>query len=149
MTARTITLNQPIKAPAKQVWALLSELNGAATPTVLPAISVDRSADAIIQTIEIAPGRLFRQRIESIDHDTMSFHARMLPQEHGHAASPNPLLTAYESRFRIEPVGDACVVHIEAELQAPSDTDAVAGLVRYALALGLANLRDAAESPEA
>lgn len=149
MTTQDITLNQPIQASAKHVWSLLSKLNGAATPTILPIVSVDQSADAIVQTIEIAPGRLFRQRIESIDHDAMSFRARMLPQEHGHAATPNPLLTSYDSRFRVEPTGDTCVVHVEAELQAPADTDAVVGLFRHALALGLANLRTVAESPEA
>jgi hypothetical protein len=149
MTTRTITLNQPIKAPAKRVWSLLSKLNGAATSPIMPAVSFDQSADAIVQTIEFAPGRLFRQRIESIDHDAMSFRARMLPQEHGHAATPNPLLTSYDSRFRIDPTGDTCVVHVEAELQAPADTDAVVGLVRHALALGLANLRTVAESPDA
>ncbi len=148
MTTRIITLNQPIRATAKRVWSLLAKLNGAAMSPILPAVSIDQSADAITQTIEIAPGRLFRQRIESIDHDAMSFRARMLPQEHGHAATPNPLLTSYHSHFRVEPAGDTCVVHVEAELQAPSDTDAVAGLVRHALALGLANLARTAEAPD-
>jgi hypothetical protein len=149
MTTRTIILNQPIRASARHVWSLLSRLNGAATSPIMPAVSFDKSADAIVQTIQIAPGRLFRQRIESIDHDAMSFRARMLPHEHDHAATPNPLLTSYDSRFRVEPAGDTCVVHIEAELQAPADTDAVVGLVRHALALGLANLRTVAESPDA